>query len=70
MQSYIIPMESYENLKDHELTIEWGDDQPSVGVYDFAWLRDNCRCPKCVDPSSGQKLFNRQHVMKSFPTLV
>ncbi|WP_194894793.1 2-trimethylaminoethylphosphonate dioxygenase [Catenulispora pinisilvae] len=21
------------------------------------WLRDNCRCPACVDPVSGQKLF-------------
>jgi hypothetical protein len=23
------------------------------------WLRDHCRCPKCVEPSSGQRLRTR-----------
>lgn len=25
---------------------------------DVAFLRDSCPCPRCVDPSTGQKLFN------------
>lgn len=27
-----------------------------LGNLDSSWLRDHCRCPKCIDPSSGQKL--------------
>ncbi|XP_022082954.1 gamma-butyrobetaine dioxygenase-like [Acanthaster planci] len=25
------------------------------GVYPYVWLRDNCRCPECYHPSSGQR---------------
>ncbi|XP_022082645.1 gamma-butyrobetaine dioxygenase-like [Acanthaster planci] len=25
------------------------------GVYPYVWLRDNCRCPDCYHPSSGQR---------------
>jgi len=26
--------------------------------YPALWLRDNCPCPQCADPRSGQKLFS------------
>eukprot|EP01119_Soliformovum_irregulare_P025743 TRINITY_DN9617_c0_g1_i1.p1 TRINITY_DN9617_c0_g1~~TRINITY_DN9617_c0_g1_i1.p1 ORF type:complete len:452 (-),score=79.19 TRINITY_DN9617_c0_g1_i1:430-1785(-) len=35
------------------LDITWGDQHTSM--FPFIWLRDNCLCPQCVDPHSGQK---------------
>ncbi|CAK7199215.1 hypothetical protein SEUCBS139899_001888 [Sporothrix eucalyptigena] len=32
------------------------------------WLRDNCRCPQCVTPSSGQKTFHT-HDLPLIPTV-
>ena len=29
----------------------------ATGRYPAIWLRDNCSCPECVDPGSGQKLY-------------
>jgi len=52
--------------------IYWNPNSPDSEetVYNFAWLRDNRCCPLCVDPSSGQKMFNREHVIKVFPKRV
>lgn len=36
--------------------MEWDGGHKSS--FNFWWLRDNCRCPKCVQPTSGQKLFS------------
>lgn len=36
------------------LHIKWGNE--NSGTYSYLWLRDNCRCPQCVHPSSSQKL--------------
>lgn len=70
-------MDSYTNIqetKQHNLRIQWTntneDNAGRDSLYNFAWLRDNCNCSKCVDPSSGQKIFNREHVIKCFPTHV
>ena len=30
-------------------------DNGFTSTYDYAWLRDNCMCSDCMDPSSGQK---------------
>jgi len=27
-------------------------------VFPLVWLRDNCRCPLCIDPGNGQRLFD------------
>lgn len=74
--SFNIDMDSYTDIhkhNDHKLKIQWTNTNDDVGkdsFYDFAWLRDNCNCNHCVDPASGQKTFNREHVITSFPTHV
>ena len=45
---------SFENHK-HEVTVEIDGEQHS---FDALFLRDLCPCPKCLDPSTKQKLFN------------
>ncbi|XP_074598121.1 gamma-butyrobetaine dioxygenase-like [Brevipalpus obovatus] len=38
------------------LTVEWPNGHEES--FHIAWLRDSCKCPKCVHPSTYQKLFN------------
>jgi gamma-butyrobetaine dioxygenase len=37
------------------LTVELGE---RVARFPAIWLRDNCPCPRCLDPGTGQKLTN------------
>ena len=37
------------------LTVAWQSDRHE-STYHSLWLRHNCRCPDCVEASSGQKL--------------
>lgn len=43
-------------LGDYSLTLE----MPTRGVrrFDYVWLREGCRCPRCVDPNTKQRNFN------------
>ncbi|KAK1996335.1 TfdA family taurine catabolism dioxygenase TauD [Colletotrichum falcatum] len=36
--------------------VDAGTGEPAA-VFDAAWLRDRCPCPRCVSPSSGNKSF-------------
>ena len=38
------------------MKVAWSDGSASRFPYNF--LRDNCKCPQCFEPSSKQKLFN------------
>lgn len=31
-------------------------------TFDYAWLRDGCKCPRCVDPGTRQRNFNAAHI--------
>ena len=46
----------YKGLDDRCLKVAWSDGTASRFPYNF--LRDNCKCPECFEPSSKQKLFN------------
>jgi len=35
------------------LSIRWSDE--SVSFFHHIWLRDNCRCPACGEPSTGRR---------------
>ncbi|XP_076058751.1 gamma-butyrobetaine dioxygenase-like isoform X2 [Oratosquilla oratoria] len=40
----------------HHCTAKVIFDTHQTADFKYIWLRDNCRCPKCVDPSTKQKL--------------
>ncbi|WP_245687329.1 2-trimethylaminoethylphosphonate dioxygenase [Streptacidiphilus griseoplanus] len=52
-------MSSAATPADEPATDEPATDEPTVliGALPPMWLRDNCPCPECRDPHSGQKLF-------------
>ena len=37
-------------------------------TYPFRWLRDSCQCPKCVHPSTRQKLHRTTDVYQEVPS--
>ena len=41
-------------LRDRELAVTWADGHESV--FHAIWLRDNCPCPACGHPETGQRL--------------
>ncbi len=45
-------------LENHggQVGVLWGDGHESR--FDAIWLRDNCACPACRDPSNGQRRFD------------
>ena len=46
----------YTDLDDRCLKVAWSNDTASRFPLNF--LRDNCKCPQCFEPSSRQKRFN------------
>ena len=54
------------NEKPNHTTIEWEDGH--ISEFHNAWLRDHCRCDKCIDPSTFQRSFDTlnitNHVLK------
>jgi len=54
---------SYD-FTDH-LKVNWNSDHSSV--FEYSWLRDNCKCEQCVEPSSGQKVFDRSVLTNCVP---
>lgn len=41
---------------EESLQIKWNNENSDTSTYSYLWLRDNCQCPRCVHPSSSQKL--------------
>ena len=44
------------STKPNHTTIEWQDGH--VSEFHNTWLRDHCRCEKCIDPSTFQRSFD------------
>ena len=42
------------------LELQWDDG--TRGHFDHTWLRDNCQCPACLHPTSGQKLIDTHSI--------
>ncbi|KAI7888199.1 uncharacterized protein EV154DRAFT_426169 [Mucor mucedo] len=38
------------------LHVKWSNENSGTSTYSYLWLRDNCQCPRCLHPSSSQKL--------------
>lgn len=49
------PERVWPSYLDDQIHIKIGNSEP---LYDPLFLRDSCTCPKCVDPSTRQKLFS------------
>ncbi|KAI9769592.1 MAG: hypothetical protein M1839_003631 [Geoglossum umbratile] len=54
--------------RQHQISITAGAKRLTIGVdgnlrqFDYAFLRDACTCPQCVDPSTRQKLFQTSDI--------
>lgn len=46
--------------KPNHTTIEWQDGH--VSEFHNTWLRDHCRCEKCIDPSTFQRSFDTLNI--------
>ena len=51
------------NPRKNHTTIEWQDGH--ISEFHNAWLRDHCRCEKCIDPSTFQRSFDTLDIAKS-----
>jgi gamma-butyrobetaine dioxygenase len=43
---------------------------PERTEFHYSWLRDNCRCPQCVHPSTQQKLISSGQIGQPKPSYV
>lgn len=56
---------------DYAVHVEWKDakqQQICQLSFDWAWLRDNCRCSLCADPFSHQRLITGGEPLEVFTT--
>ncbi|KAI8968885.1 hypothetical protein BDF20DRAFT_826719 [Mycotypha africana] len=49
------------SIDNDSINIKWTN-QTAVSCYSHLWLRDNCRCAKCLHPTSRQKLHSSADV--------
>ena len=47
-------MDVAARVRDGRLEVRWGDGHR--GEFHGVWLRDNCPCPGCRHPATGQRL--------------
>ena len=60
-------------VEDQVVHIEWQDSaqqQICNLTFDWAWLRDNCRCVLCADPFSHQRLITGGEPLDAVPLSV
>ena len=68
LKSYFLTSKrNFEHITVNDAWIEdrmvcFKSDDQKVVKYPGVWIRDNCRCPKCYDPSSEQRTI----LMKDF----
>ena len=38
------------------LVVIWNNEKEAWSRFHYCWLRDNCQCVKCYDPTTGKRL--------------
>ena len=44
------------------ILVNWNNEKGSHSIFHYDWLRDNCQCPKCRHPDTGQRLLRTNEV--------
>ena len=42
--------------QNNSIVIDWDTEVGPHSIFHYDWLRDNCQCPKCRHPDTGQRL--------------